>query len=375
MRLADFILRDMKHILAEWEAFVATQLPAARNLDSLALRDHAPQILQAIAKDLRTPQTSEAQREKSLGRASKVPGAPDTAAQIHAIIRARGGFNINQLVAEYRALRASVLRLWMDQFELVAADLDDVMRFNEAIDQAVAESVDFFNAEVEQSRNLLLGMLGHDLRSPLQTIQMTASYLAALNAGEKVSEAAARLIRSGASMNSLLDDLCDFNRMKLGLGINIAPIEIDLAHVVGDTVDQLRAAHPDRRIDLEMKGNVQGAWDGLRLQQVVSNLVLNAIRYGAPDASVRVVVTGDDTEVHLAVRNSGPAIDQLTLERMFDPLSRGPDQEDKHAGGLGLGLYIASEIARAHHGSIDARSDQAETAFEVRLPRRAFQTT
>lgn len=306
-----------------------------------------------------------------------MPGAPDTAAQIHAVIRARGGFNINQLVAEYRALRASVLRLWMDEFELVAGDLDDVMRFNEAIDQAVAESVDFFNAEVEQSHNLLLGMLGHDLRSPLQTIQMTASYLAALNAGEMVSEAAARLIRSGASMNSLLDDLCDFNRTKLSLGINIAPIEVDLTHVVGDTVDQLRAAHPDRRIDLEMNGNALGVWDGLRLQQVVSNLVLNAIRYGAPDAPVRVVLTGDDTEVHLAVRNSGPAIDQLTLARMFDPLSRGPDPEDKHAHGLGLGLglYIASEIARAHHGSIDARSDQAETAFEVRLPRRASQTT
>ncbi|BDB29080.1 sensor histidine kinase (plasmid) [Cupriavidus sp. P-10] len=175
-----------KHILAQWEAFVATQLPAAKNLDSLALRDHAPQILQAIAKDLMTPQTSKAQHEKSLGRAPKVPGTPDTAAQIHAVIRARGGFNINQLVAEYRALRASVLRLWMDDFELVAADLDDLMRFNEAIDQAVAESVDYFNTEVEQSRNLLLGMLGHDLRSPLQAIQMTASYLATLNAGETV---------------------------------------------------------------------------------------------------------------------------------------------------------------------------------------------
>ncbi len=370
MRLAAFILRDMNHILAEWEAFVAAPLPAARKLDSLALRDHAPQILQAIAKDLTTPQTRDAQREKSLGRAPQVPGAPETAAQIHAVIRARGGFNISQLVAEYRALRASVLRLWIDDFELVAGDLDDLMRFNEAIDQAVAESVESFDAEVEQSRNLLLGMLGHDMRNPLQTIQMTASYLAALNAGEKVSEAAARLIRSGASMNSLLDDLCDFNRTKLGLGINIAPNDVDLAKVVADTVDQLRAVHSDRRIDVEVNGNVQGYWDGSRLQQLISNLVLNAIRYGAPDRPVRVIVTGYDGDVRLEIMNSGPAIDQLTLERMFEPLSRGPDQEDKNADGLGLGLYIASEIAKAHRGAIDARSDQAETAFEVRLPRR-----
>jgi len=333
MRLADFILRDMRHILAEWKAFATTLLPAARSLDSLSLRDHAPQILQAVAKDLMTPQTSEAQREKSMGRSLKLSGAPETAAQSHAIMGARAGFSINQLVAEYRALRVSVLRLWIDEFQLVAADLDDMMRFNEAIDQAVAESVDFFNAEVEQSRNLLLGMLGHDMRSPLHTIQMTASYLAALNAGEKVSEAAARLIRSGASMNSLLDDLCDFNRMKLGLGINIAPNDVDLANVVGDTVDQLRAAHPDRRIDLEVKGDVQGVWDGLRLQQLLSNLVLNAIRYGATDSPVRVAVTGSDEDVRLEVTNTGPAIDRLTLERKFDPLSRGPDQESKNADG------------------------------------------
>ncbi len=285
-------------------------------------------------------------------------------------MRARGGFNINQMVAEYRALRASVLRLWIDECQSVVPDLDDMIRFNEAIDQAVAESVGFFDAQVEQARNLLLGMLGHDMRSPLQTIQIAASYLAALNAGEKVSDAAARLIRSGARMNSLLDDLCDFNRTKLGLGINIAPDDVDLAEVVGDTVDQLRTAHPACRVELEVKGNVQGVWDGLRLQQLLSNLVLNAIRYGAPDKPVRVVVTGHDAEVSLEVSNSGPAIDRLTLERIFDPLKRGPDQENKNADGLGLGLYIASEIAKAHHGSIEARSDQAETAFEVRLPRR-----
>lgn len=371
MRLADYILQDMGRILAEWEQFAASLLPAAQNMDQLALRDHAQLILQAVAKDLSTSQTDDAQREKSMGRAPKVVGAPETAAQTHALLRARGGFNINQMVSEYRALRASVLRLWIAECQPLATDLDDMIRFNEAIDQAVAESVGFFDAQVEQARNLLLGMLGHDMRSPLQTIQTTATFLAALNAGQKVSEAAARLIRSGTRMHALLDDLCDFNRTKLGLGINIAPSKVDLAGVFGDAVDQLRAAHPDRRIDLELKGNVQGVWDGLRLQQVLSNLVLNAIRYGAADKPVRVVVTGHDAEVRFEVSNSGPAIDRQTLERIFDPLSRGRDQENKNPSGLGLGLYIASEIAKAHHGAIEGRSDQTETAFTVRLPRGA----
>jgi signal transduction histidine kinase len=373
MRLADFIARNTEPILAQWEAFAATLLPAAGSMESLALRDHAQQILEAIGRDLRISQTREAQREKSLGRAPTLIDTTETAAQTHAVLRARGGFNINQLAAEYRALRASVLRLWMDECEPEAPHLDDIIRFNEAIDQALAESLAFFSTQVEQARNLLLGMLGHDMRSPLQTIQVTASYLSALNAGERVSEAAARLVRSGARMQGLLDDLCDFNRTRLGLGINVKPSRVDLADVFTDELDQLRAIHPDRQIELEVHGDAQGVWDGPRLQQLLGNLVLNAIRYGAPKAPVRVVVTGQDAEVRVEVRNSGPAIERQLLERMFDPLQRGPARESSHEGegSLGLGLYIASEIAKAHHGAIEARSDEGETAFAVRLPRHA----
>jgi signal transduction histidine kinase len=150
-------------------------------------------------------------------------------------------------------------------------------------------------------------MLGHDMRSPLQAIQVTASYLAALNAGEQVSGAAARLIRSGARMQALLDDLTDFNRTKLGLGINVVPKDVDLADVLADELDEVRAVHPDRQIVLHVSGNLQGTWDGQRLQQLLQNLVLNAIKYGATDAPVRVDATGDATHVRIEVRNRGPA--------------------------------------------------------------------
>jgi hypothetical protein len=372
MRLADFIVRDIETIVVQWEAFAATLLPAAANMQSLALRDHAQQILQAVAKDLSTAQTREAQAEKSMGRAPVLIGAPETAAQTHALLRVRGGFDINQLAAEYRALRASVLRLWMDECQPEAPHPDDVVRFNEAIDQALAESIGYFSAQVDQARNLLLGMLGHDMRSPLQTILMTAQYLAALNAGEQVSVAASRLIRSGARMQALLNDMLDFNRTRLGLGINIAPTDADLKKLLADELDQLRAAHPDRQVDLDVEGDCQGVWDGRRLQQLLGNLVLNAIKYGAPDAPVRVVVTGEEREVRFEVRNHGPAIERVTLDRIFDPLQRGLNQKDSYNadGNLGLGLYIAREIAKAHGGEIEARSDETETVFAVRLPRR-----
>jgi signal transduction histidine kinase len=183
MRLAEFIQQDMEAILAEWEAFAATLLPAAEGMASLALRDHAQAILEAIAKDLATPQTREAQSEKSKGRAPKVPGAPETAAQTHAVLRAKSGLN---------------------------------------------------------------------------TILMTASYLAALNAGELVSVSAARLIRSGEAMQALLDDLVDFNRTKLGLGLNVVPSDIDLAAVVSDELEQLRGAYPNRQIELRATGDNRG---------------------------------------------------------------------------------------------------------------------
>jgi signal transduction histidine kinase len=284
-------------------------------------------------------------------------------------LRAQSGFDINQLAAEYRALRASVLRLWMDACEPEGPHVDDVIRFNEAIDQALAESVDFFSAQVEQSRNLFLGMLGHDMRSPLQSIQMTASYLAALNAGVQVSAAASRLINSGARMKALLDDLLDYNRAKLGLGINVSPSQVDLAAVLTHEVEELRVAHPERRIELELVGDCEGTWDGLRLQQLLSNLVVNAIKYGTTECPVRVALTGERALLRLEVKNSGPTIDPLTLEQMFEPLKRGSQCQDGD-GSLGLGLYIAREIAKAHGGEIEVRSEDGETAFTVRLPRR-----
>jgi signal transduction histidine kinase len=372
MRLAEFIPHSMEAILAEWEAFAATLLPVAAGMTPLALRDHAQHILEAVAKDLTTPQTREAQSEKSKGRAAKVAGAPETAAQTHAVLRAASGFDINQLVAEYRALRASVLRLWIDASPLDEPGMEDLIRFNEAIDQAVAESVGHFNAQVERARNLLLGMLGHDMRSPLDTILMTASHLAALNAGEQVSLAAARLIRSGASMHALLDDLVDFNRTKLGLGLKVVPSDIDLASVVADEVEQLRGAHPNRRIELAATGDTRGRWDGARLQQLLRNLVSNAIMYGSPNTPVRVALRGEEAGVRLEVTNSGPTIDPSALSQIFDPLKRGSAQCDSHdaRGGLGLGLFIVREIAEAHGGEVEVRSDGGETTLAVRLPRR-----
>jgi signal transduction histidine kinase len=184
MRLADFIENQAPAILATWDSFAASQTPAADAMNAEALRDHAAEILQAIALDLRTPQSPLEQDLKSKGQAP-APGTR-TAAQAHAILRAKDGFGIRQLVAEYRALRASVLRLWGDEHFYGPDAINDIGRFNEAIDQAIAESVDFYSTEVDRHRALFLGILGHDLRGPLNAVLLTAHTISALSAGTPV---------------------------------------------------------------------------------------------------------------------------------------------------------------------------------------------
>jgi signal transduction histidine kinase len=371
MRLADFIQRDLEAILIQWEAFAATLLPAAADMDSQALRDHAEQILRAVCKDLETSQNDGQREQKSKGLAAGPIDARNTAAETHALLRARGGFDVNQMTSEYRALRASVLHLWAKACEPSDIFVPDMLRFNEAIDQAVAESVAFFNAQIEKERNLLLGMLGHDMRGPLQVIQLTARYLSKADAATDVLTAAARLLKSSASLKVLLDDLLDFNRTKLGLGITISPVPVDLAEAFSAEIEQLRVAHPGRSIGLEANSDVSGVWDINRLNQLLGNLVVNAIKYGAFSSSVRIVLEGLPAEVRFAVHNHGPKIEQSMLAQIFEPLKRGSDNQfvSGSEGSFGLGLYIAREIAMAHHGDISAKSDENETVFTVRLPR------
>lgn len=373
MRLADFILTEIDAIVAEWEAFAATRLPAAQRMTQLALRDHAEQILRAVARDLSQAQTTAEQSAKSRGMAPRLADAPETAAETHGLLRAKSGFDINQMASEYRALRASVLRLWIGAGSPQPSDFDDMVRFNEAIDQALAESVAFYSDRMQQARNLFLGMLGHDMRTPLQAIQTTADYLAELHAGDDVSEAAARLIRSGERMQALLDDLVQYNRINLGQGLPIRREASDLGRLVAEEAAQIEAAYPERRIDVAVHGSTSGDWDAVFVQRLVGNLLVNAIKYGAAGAPVRVVVDGHENEVTIDVRNQGAPIDPALLESLFDPLRRGVQQDkpDRTDSSLGLGLYIAREVAKAHGGNITAHCEGGETVFIVRLPRSA----
>lgn len=372
VRLADFIESNLAHILSEWESFAATLLPAAASMASLALRDHAEAILQAIASDLRGEQSAQDQRAKSHGqRDAARDAAPATAAQVHGALRASAGFSIEQLVAEYRALRASVLYLYAEAADAGSHTLVDVGRFNEAMDQAIGESIRVFSEHLERWRNLFLGVLQHDLRGPLQAVLATSNLLVELPPGQERERAIGRLKRSGGRMKELLDELLDYNRVTLNLGLAIRRATCDLAAACLEEIELRRSAHPGHVIAWSASGPTEGPWDASRVQQALGNLISNAAKHGAPGGPISVELRGDTDGVLLVVRNEGVAIAPEMATSMFDPLRRSPDADGGDSTHLGLGLFIVRQIARAHGGDVTVESDAASTRFAMRLRRAA----
>jgi signal transduction histidine kinase len=373
VRLADFIEAEKADILSDWDAFASTLGPSARGMDQAALRDHAAEILDAIALDLRTAQTAQQQTDKSKGNAARASGAR-SAAETHAVHRATSRFTIRQLVSEYRALRACVLHRWRTSLPALDVEhLNDIERFNEAIDQAVAESVDFFATEVDRWRHIFLGVLGHDLRGPLNAILLTAQLLSSKANDTPFGDDTKRLVRSGERMRELLDDLLDYSRTSLEAGIAVHRQTIDLNAVCRDEIDLLQTALG--RQDLRFSGPMEpvfGFWDGSRVRQALANLVSNACTHGIQNAPIEVDLESAEEWATLRVRNSGAPVSAEELTDLFEPLRRrsGPGSAEASSH-LGLGLFIVREIVRGHKGTVSVESSLGRTTFTLVLPRGA----
>ncbi|HYH81997.1 MAG TPA: HAMP domain-containing sensor histidine kinase, partial [Longimicrobium sp.] len=291
--------------------------------------------------------------------------------------RAESGFTVEQMVSEYRALRASVIRLWTRaRGELAPADLEDLTRFNEAIDQSLAESVTRYTKELDDSKEMFLAILGHDMRTPLGAVLTSARFMLDTQELEEPSlTLTSRIASSATRMVHMVGALLDFTRSRLGGGIPIERAAMNMGKAVHDVVDEMAAAHPDRDIDVDARGELQGEWDCARISQALTNLLGNALEHGSPGTVVTVETQGDEHEVAISVHNRGPVIPSGELNGIFNPMKPRDDAHQAAAGGpsgnLGLGLYIADRIVNAHNGRIDvASSEEDGTTFTVHLPRR-----
>lgn len=372
MRLADFIRANTIPIIAEWEAFAGTLAPAAESMSPLSLRNHIKYILEFVASDIESPQTDAEQIKKSRGGNAK---PVNSVAEVHAALRHAGGFNLDQMVSEYRALRATVVKLWGSQASNpTQQDILDLTRFNEAIDQEMTESISYYTSTVERSRDLFLGILGHDLRNPISAMTMSAEVIAKIGPlSERQTMFIDQILVSSNRAIEILDQVMDLTRARIGSGLQVIRGPMDMAFVARQIVHEMRAAHPERTFAIEVSGETEGEWDRARIGQVFSNLLGNAVQYGFKDLPIQVEIKGGQDDVAVSIQNHGLPISPNALPRIFDALVRSSPEEigHGHSNNLGLGLYITKEIVSAHGGTITVTSSEKHgTKFTALFPRK-----
>lgn len=230
-------------------------------------------------------------------------------------------------------------------------------------------------AEVRQQlqfAELLVGIVSHDLRNPLNVILLNATLLERAPLSDEFARCVQRIHSSGDLSLRMIRDLLDFTQARLAGGIPVVRTPGDFLQIVQQAVDEVKVAHPDRAITVWASGDGSGTWDADRIAQVVSNLVNNALVYGRADAPIRVSIVGTGQPVQLTVHNEGEPIRPELQAELFQPLRQGDSGKGSRGRNIGLGLYIVQQIVQAHGGSVACHSTREEgTRFVVELPRTA----
>jgi signal transduction histidine kinase len=221
--------------------------------------------------------------------------------------------------------------------------------------------------QTAELREQFIAVLGHDLRNPLASVDAGARVLLEMSLDERATRLAERIQRSARRMAGLIENLLDFARGRLGGGLSITRVvDPGFEAMLEQVIAEMRAAWPHRALVSEIVLTRPVAADTARIAQLFSNLLANALTHGDPSGQVAVRASSGERGFELSVANPGVPIPPETQERLFQPFWRASDRSDQQ--GLGLGLYIASEIARAHGGTLEVASSPEETRFTFRMP-------
>jgi signal transduction histidine kinase len=246
---------------------------------------------------------------------------------------------------------------------LIAFHLDTQQRL------AASERALLDERQTAELREQFIAVMGHDLRSPLAAIDAGANVLRRMSLPDAASPMVAIILRSSARMRALIDNVLDFARGRLGGGLPIArKVHADLAATLEHVIDEQRTVWPERSIESRIDLSRPVSCDSARIGQLLSNLLANALAHGDPVGTVRVTALSDARAFELSVSNTGVPIARELMSRLFHPFARAANGVDQQ--GLGLGLYIAAEIARAHNGTIDVDSTAERTRFTFRMSMR-----
>ncbi|MFT3837942.1 MAG: HAMP domain-containing sensor histidine kinase [Myxococcaceae bacterium] len=226
-------------------------------------------------------------------------------------------------------------------------------------------------AELRRSiafRERLMGIVSHDLRQPLSAIALAMHLLLShRDAPAWIIKPARRSQKSVERMSRMVSDLLDFARIQAHLGLPIAPEEMDARETIRETIDEFDVSHADR-IELHTHGGpAVGMWDSDRLAQAVANLLKNAVEHGTADTPIVVGLWDEPTQIRITVENQGETIPTESQNSIFDPFRH--SGSERRGGGLGLGLHIVYEVAKAHHGNVTVNSEAGRTTFTLTLPK------
>jgi PAS domain S-box-containing protein len=241
-----------------------------------------------------------------------------------------------------------------------------IVRFADITERRTREEELRRMADFEQQ---LLGIVGHDLRNPLSAIRSSAALLESRLTDERGARALARIVSSEKRATRIIHALLDLTHIRLGGGIPIQPGPANIHALVRRIVEEHEASYPARRLELAQRGPGDGTWDTTRLEQVIANLLSNALSYSPEGSPVRIETDGLQKEVRVLVHNDGPPIPQELMPHLFQPFKR-THHEVERRGSMGLGLFIVEQVIRGHGGRIEVNSTPAEgTRFTVWLPR------
>ncbi|WP_437756215.1 ATP-binding protein [Sorangium sp. So ce1389] len=370
------LLRERKdELMRQWTSCIRhdPKIPQASALDEEELRDYTPRLLEDLIDSL-----AQSAQPGTPGGASGQEIGSSEAAKLHVSHRLAQRYSLAEELRELGALRSVIIDMFVrervilgdGEAQLVHSALDEVMV------TAAVEVERTTSAELRRDvalRELFIAILGHDLRTPLSAVRFAT---ATLLKHEDVTAAVARLVQRIAASNDravrMVEDMLDLTRVRCHGGLPVEPKQVDLRSICRQVTVELELSHPEHTIRLKAHGDGHGMWDPGRMEQLMSNLIGNAVHYSPPEEPVLVELRGQDQAVVLEVSNRGSPIPPELLPVIFDPFRRGDQQHEdmRRSKGLGLGLFIAKAIVDAHGGSIEVTSKPEQgTTFRVMLPR------
>jgi signal transduction histidine kinase len=348
-----YIRTHLQQITFDWERAVRSDLKELAKLDRGALIDHLPEVLEGLAVWVE-------------GRTAAAEVAFAALADGHALQRLGFGIELATINIEYAWMR-HVLLGHLLTLPFTPAVRRQLYALNDGLDRAIHFALRRYMEHRDYLRDRFIGILGHDLRNPLTAVKTTTQGLLRSSApGSRERGSLEVISRAADRMERMIGDVLDFARSHFAGGIPATPVKCDMGEICRSAVDEARSGHPGRTIELRTRGDLRGTFDRDRVFQALGNLITNALQYGEDPVVVEAFEVPGGDAVVTRISNRGAAIPKDILPKLFTPFAR---VGGGAKGSLGLGLFIAAQINRAHGGTSEVESSAKETTFTLRWPR------